>query len=44
MQQPENQILDFVTNELKKAKFTITTDKSRVEGYFKSFSRIGFSY
>ena len=32
MQQPENQILDFVTNELEKAKFTITTDQSRVEG------------
>lgn len=32
MQQPENQILDFVKNELKKAKFVITTDESRVEG------------
>lgn len=33
MQQPEIQILDFVKSELEKIKFTITIDKSRIEGF-----------
>lgn len=32
MQNSENQILDFVTKELEKAKFTITIDESSVVG------------
>ena len=32
MQKAESQILDFVKSELEKAKFTITTNESRVEG------------